>query len=169
MKKHFKISVLIILFVSILGIKAEASSYPKCSIKPTEGVESSYSDYGYSYETKTNSGLTTNAITQNGAISSYASEIYKVSSGYVKGYGKTVATMLVDEIGYTIYFQMWDGYNWINVSSVHNSGMNTTYIQDYHFKVVTPNRYYRVNVEHYVIDNGIKDVTISTSSYIFVN
>lgn len=58
MKKHIKIFVLIILFVSILGIKAEASSNPKYSIKPTEGVESPYSDYGYSYETKINSDLT---------------------------------------------------------------------------------------------------------------
>jgi hypothetical protein len=167
MKKYVIISILMILFISIIGGTVQASPIRTYSEKPTEGIESSYADFGYSYNGEKNNNLS--AIAQYGGILSYACEIYNVSSGYVKGFGKTNATMLVDEIGYTIYFQMWDGYQWANVDSITNIGYNTTNIQDYHFKTVSPNKYYRVNTEHYVIDSGIEDTTTSTSSYILVN
>lgn len=169
MKNYLKIPAFLILFISIIVVAANATPTRKYSVKPTEGVESPYADYGSAYNSNVSNNLSTNAVTQYGEISSYACSINKVSSGYVKGYGKTVATMLVDEIGYILYFQMWDGYNWINIDSISNVGYNTTNMQDYHFKTVQPNKYYRVKVEHYVLDNGIKDTAESTSTYIFVD
>lgn len=169
MKSNVKVPVLIILFICFIGVTANAAPVRKYSTKPTEGIESPYADYGFAYNSGITNNLSTDSVLQYGEISSYTCSIYKVSSGYIKGYGKTVATTMVDEIGYTLYFQMWNGYSWINIDSTSNTGYNTTNVQDYHYRTVQPNKYYRVKAVHYVLDNGIKNTTESTSTYIFVD
>lgn len=172
MKKIFgTMIVMLIFFTAATAGFAQASTY---SVKPTNGIEADNPGLGTGYAVPAMQGSKSSfsSLSASGTYGSFqygSCSLEWVSSGYVKGYGSTVSTMASGEVGYTLYFQMWDGYTWNDITSVKEAGYYVIDVSDFHFKTVITGKYYRVRVEHYVIDAGVKTTGTSYSSYVYVN
>ena len=172
MKKNLAlIFLLAFLFVLLqTTVLASSNTARKYSEKPTEGTESKYLSYSKAYH------YSTPDDTQNlfstaayGSLSSWGCSITISSSGFVSAWGESKANTIVDKIGYTLYFQQWDGYNWVDISSVSPYKLNDSAISNNHSKSVTLNNYYRVTTRNYSILGNYQDNQSATSDYILVN
>ena len=94
--------------------------------------------------------FTTPGIKAAGKILKVNNGIYQVSKGLISGYGETTATAIVEEIGYYIEFQEWNGYDWIGVEVRSNIKSNDISVYNWHNKSVQAEKYYRVKVSHFV-------------------
>ncbi|WP_027624909.1 hypothetical protein [Clostridium lundense] len=95
--------------------------------------------------------------------------ISKIKSGYIKGSSRTSSAVVADEIGCTIYFQMYDGSRWKTVGSKSYTNYNTDSIRKSCSIAVNSGKEYRVVVDHYAVFNGHKETVTSTSSSIYVD
>jgi hypothetical protein len=146
----------------------------KFSAKPTTGVESPISNTGTGYVKGTAPIVNQvegmfQAASSSAYIYSGECSISQISSGYVRCYAESIASLVVDKLGYNASLQKWDGYDWTTIAIFNNEGYNIPVINGYHYKSVTPNFDYRVEVCHYLTDGGVSDYEVSTSNYIYVN
>ena len=172
MKKYSFIILLTVFVMMITCTSTYAAERTGYSTKPTEGRESPYTNYGSDFHIVIPGTITeatnSSSTTSQGIITTYGTKIVQQSSGYIYGYCTCNANQIVTQIGYSIYFQMWDGYKWVNIDSAASYRNNIVFIEGYHFKYVTPNQYYRVMTNFYVIDNGMENTQTATSDYILV-
>lgn len=107
--------------------------------------------------------------TSSNSLDSWDCDISKIKSGYIKGSSSTSSAVVADEIGCTIYFQMYDNGRWKTISSKSYKDYNTNFIEKICRLTVNKGKEYRVVVNHYAVFNGHKETVTSTSSSIYVD
>ncbi len=173
MKKRFTLVLLVTLLSFSLSIVFAQQNEKKMtySEKPTIGIQSKKPNVGEGFVAP--DSLPTPNLFQlestTGELQGGSCSIRKTSSTSVEGYGKTVATAKVDKLGYTLYFQVWSGSEWVNIDNVKNSANNAQVIFEYHNENVITGKYYRVKVKHFVTDDGQTTTATSYSDYILVD
>lgn len=170
MKKFLSLFLIALLFIGLIRIPAMAevkSQTQKYSEVPTIGTKSKDKDKATGSVRDQDSNIVTTLDTvliQFGECS-----ISNNNDGTVYAYGKTLSGYIIEEIGYTIYLQVWNGYSWTNVYSKKVSKYNTTMASQYDKVSVQKGKYYRVSVDHYAVDYSSSDSCTSTSDYVYVN
>lgn len=157
----------VLLFLMVFVPVSSMGAVNGFSEIPLVGTPSPYEDYGFGFYVPDYDGIA--VFTGPGIVEIGQCEIHRDLPNRIRGYAKTIASKMVDEVGYTLHFQMWNGVNWINIESVSNRDYNFSEVEGFHFKTVERYRYYRLMVEHYVVDKGITDHGISYSNFIYLD
>jgi hypothetical protein len=87
---------------------------------------------------------------------------------YLRAYASTTAYGTVQQVGFTIYFQTWDGRQWVDIDHVSSNAYKSSHISDYYFKAVTSGRYYRIYVQHFIVNNNQVNFAYTTSTTVFI-
>lgn len=164
MKKQLLLTFLII-FVFCLSISA---AFAAASV-PTEGVKSSNPLVGSSIETENSLNATSMQILSASLFTSWFCQITNKGDGTVNITGNSEAVSSVQNISVTIFLQKWDGTQWVDLTSVTNSGSNTFYISALKNVAVTRGYDYRARATHFINNAGTIENKSSTSTYIRVN
>jgi hypothetical protein len=176
MKKLISTIMLTILMLTSISLPAKASESlyaQKYSEIPTTGVKSKDNNIGtgsISTSNQTNSLYSSMTVIQDTPLITYGE--CSITNGYdgtIRGYGRTITSNIVQQIGYTLYLQTWNGYTWTDIYSTTVSRYNTATASQINSISVQRGKYYRVKVDHYAVDYGTSDSRTSISDYIYVN
>jgi hypothetical protein len=105
-------------------------------------------------------------------LTSWGSSISQQGSSAVLLSGYSEADVPVNQIWVTLYWQQWNGSQWVTISAGYQpTGYDTTSVTGQETVNVTPGYYYRAMGQHQVYNNGIYDPSqpeVSTSADILV-
>lgn len=164
----------LVAFILVLVV-CHTSAFAKENKKDTEDTKQTINltiNLQSSDETKEDdnqSNIRINRSTSSENLDSWECAISKIKSGYIQGISKTSSFVTADEIGCTIYFQMYDSGKWSTINSKSYKAYNKNSITKACNVAVNKGKKYRVVVNHYVVYNGHKETASSTSSSIYID
>lgn len=161
MNRYVKTVIFVLLVVFSLQQVAFASRDAKRPLKPTEGVESSITNYGSSTDVRTMSPSISGLLTDwQCSIMNSGTNLYLD--------GSSTATDIIDQLTLTLYLQRWDGSQWVDVNSWVFNKYTAKSIHDGTYASYTSGNYYRTRAVHFAKNGSQTDTQNSTSSYIYV-
>jgi len=178
MKKKLAGLLTFVMILSLFTLTsiAEPMQY---SEKPTIGTESSDPNFTSGFQMK--STLTKDKSSDGQAVDSYTAaadsdhaeitawryHFYKRSSTSFYADAITYADDYADKISHIIQIERWNGYYWQIYSSDYDIGYDIdTFFSDTDFDV-EKGYYYRIRVDHELIDNGYNEIQYSVSDYLY--
>ncbi|AUS96074.1 hypothetical protein CDQ84_18750 [Clostridium thermosuccinogenes] len=163
MHKCIKMVVFTVLVVLSLQQIAFANEETKRPPKPTEGIESSDPNHGSSTDSDNESVQRASGLFYNYycSIDNTGSDLYLE--------GSTVANYLSDQVKLTLYLQIWDGSQWIDVQSWPFTQYNSKSVTEGANTSFQHGNYYRTRAVHYIKYGTQTETQNSTSSYIYVD
>lgn len=164
----------LVAFILVLVV-CHTSAFAKENKKDTEDTKQTINltiNLQPSNETKEDddqSNIRIKRSTSSNKLDSWDCDISKIKSGYIKGSSSTSSVVIADEMGCTIFFQMYNNGKWTTIKSSSFKEYDTDYIKKNCNITVNKGKKYRVIVDHYAIYNGHKETARSTSSIIYVD
>ncbi|KPU46374.1 hypothetical protein OXPF_00160 [Oxobacter pfennigii] len=162
MYKYVKSIILILAIFLSFHQLAFASEKPMKPPKPTEGIESIDPKYGSSKDINIIFSLDASSL-----LSDWNCSITNTGTKLSLN-GESTAYNIADQLTLTLYLQIWDGSNWIDINSWTWNSYSSSFISKATTSSYQSNNYYRVRGVHYAKKGSQEQTQNSTSSYIYI-